>query len=573
VLLAATIPYLGSVATSLEPVGSSPAILVPTLMAVPPPGASQALAAAATIPYQGPMAAILEPVGSSPVILVPTLVAVPPPGASKALVETGTTRLAMRASPPDGPPPAPAITVTGPSGEFSSTKSPPDSNTDGGDPETGTGSTGAGHEGDGPSGAILQDLLKFSQVPWSSDVEISDMLRASQPSLSYGIPVGPTTREFKMTVESSEEIKGPEAPMIDELYLISQSGSVLVALQGIFPNVPAYRQALDIALSNIPVGAKLVVRVHELPIGATSHPDPTTAAVDLAFKMEVQRNDPLGFLFPSVVGVATGTSSGLLTSGVNALYVPSTLLANASPRSDRVDISDGESATQAVPTEVAPVAEEVVTSSPGVSLGPLASLGGSPLGPALATSRDGLTASIDRNERAFDLAMEQWGADLDSPTAPAPARAPTDVLDRDRPMPNDDDRDEQSFLPLRGPGGLPVLVTATTIGRGQADRQALLATRIESDRDPEVAAARESAPLDLMGPPDRPEDESVACTDFLTAACGLVLGIGLATGPLYPDLIALVRTCLPRRPRLIARTAIRKGRRRPSRGLRGWLGI
>ena len=95
----------------------------------------------------------------------------------------------------------------------------------------------------------------------------------------------------------------------------------------------------------------------------------------------------------------------------------------------------------------------------------------------------------------------------------------------------------------------------------------MLATLLEDDTDRGDLNIPVVAPLDLIRLDDRPSDH-VTCTDFLTAACGLVLGVGLATGPLYPDLIALVKTCLPRRFR-----PVRNGRSRPARNLRSWLGI
>ena len=49
-------------------------------------------------------------------------------------------------------------------------------------------------------------------------------------------------------------------------------------------------------------------------------------------------------------------------------------------------------------------------SAPEISVGPLASRGSAPLGPLLGTIQGDRTHSIDRDERAFDLAMEQLGS-------------------------------------------------------------------------------------------------------------------------------------------------------------------
>jgi hypothetical protein len=403
-------------------------------------------------------------------------------------------------------------------------------------------------------------------VPWTADIQISDTLKASAPITTYRIPVGPTTQDFKFTVESTELPELPELPAIDELYLVGPSGSVLAALQGISSSVQGGHQSLDISLENVPLGAHLLVRVAELSLLSPSSPSAgPTSLVDMTFRMEIQRNDPFGYLYQSFMAIPavgfTSPTSGVLISTASLFYAPSTARFSPTSPSDSGKLMEEESPGQVVAAEAPPLPEEVAAASPGFSLGPLVSQGSSPLGPALGTTRDQLTSSIDRNERAYDMAMEQLGADLDAPIAPRPA----DGGDSDRPGRHAEGG--ESFVPLRGPGGLPVLVSTPIKPHDESDRDALLA----SLRDPREEAAEPDAldftPLEAIAPRDRPEDPR-ACTDFLTAACGLVLGVGLATGPLYPDLIALVRTCLPRRVRPAAGHGMRRNgsRRRTPRG-------
>lgn len=106
----------------------------------------------------------------------------------------------------------------------------------------------------------------------------------------------------------------------------------------------------------------------------------------------------------------------------------------------------------------------------------------------------------------------------------------------------------------------------------RSDPDSLLATLLEGGVNRRNLEIPSMSPLELVQPEDRPENQ-VKCTDFLTAACGLVLGVGLATGPLYPDLIALVRTCLPTRTRPASRLPRLRRGIRPLRSLGSWLGI
>ena len=96
------------------------------------------------------------------------------------------------------------------------------------------------------------------------------------------------------------------------------------------------------------------------------------------------------------------------------------------------------------------------------------------------------------------------------------------------------------------------MVSSVQAGQSLIDPAAVLATlpAPENLPDPGQKLARLPAlpPLDVPGALRRGDE--VACTDLLKAACGLMLGIGLTTGPLYPDLMALVRNFLPRRASL-----------------------
>ena len=135
----------------------------------------------------------------------------------------------------------------------------------------------------------------------------------------------------------------------------------------------------------------------------------------------------------------------------------------------------------------------------------------------------------------------------------------------------------ESLVALRGPGGFPLMVTSLQGDRSRVNRSELLATLPTLDDPAEsgdpMAGFTDVAAIKIRRADPGPEGEDPACTDFLTAACGLALGVGLTSGPLYPDLMALVRTWLPSRlRRRNLALAVRSGRSRPSRLLARWFG-
>ena len=299
-----------------------------------------------------------------------------------------------------------------------------------GSPTTKAGDVG-NHQNLGPTPITPEGILKLSALPWTEEVQITDTLKSSQPSATYKIPVGPTTKSFKVTVDPSEPTEGPEVPAIDQLYLVSPTGTILVAMQGVAANVQGNHQAIDISLNNVPAGAQLLVHVGEQAIFSASEsvPNPPPAAgVDLAFRMDVHRNDPGGYLFLNYVGLQAagplGPSAGVLISAGGILSTPTSLELSPTSQSASSETA-GESPNSGESLgEVLLVAEEIVT-APGVSLGPLVSQGAAPVGPNLGTTQDQRTSAIDRHERASDLAMEQLGGDLDARVSPARDAKPT----------------------------------------------------------------------------------------------------------------------------------------------------
>jgi hypothetical protein len=214
----------------------------------------------------------------------------------------------------------------------------------------------------------------------------------------------------------------------------------------------------------------------------------------------------------------------------------------------------------------------VVTSvnlSTGPSAGPLVSRGSAALGPLLGTSHDEETPSIDRNERAFDYSIERLsseygsgflhrtqgvseGEDGSQPSAESPESS---ALESNGPL-----------IAVRGAGGVRLLVSTIRGSRTPADPALILAT-VDPARDLEAATGDclESGlivvdQLAVLEKTKGTEEEPNA--DVLKTVCGLMMGLGLATGPLYPDLIALVGARMPRPLKRTARRAICPSTRR-----------
>ena len=380
-----------------------------------------------------------------------------------------------------------------------------------------------------------------------------------------------------------------DAAALDEVYLVSPSGVLLASLKGASAALDGQLQQLTISLASVPIGAQLLVRIVENPgsaavdsTGALESPVSTI----VPFTMNVQRTemaDPLPF-------AATINSTSLVAS----LITPLTTLflsgddsgfqtnLSSSILTDALQVSLSDSTGPVPPTEatLVPVATEAdrgegqETSGPGVSLGPLVSRSAAPLGPLLATFRDDFTPSIDRTERAFDLSTDRSTDGID----PQLLIGRTGIQHESVEGPSGESQfasDDPSdlFIPLRGPWGFPIMVSSLDTLRERTERAALLATL-----SPQFQPGSTDAPIEEMPrfarielpPPESNDSADAPCTDFLTAACGLALGVGLTTGPLYPDLMGLIRTCMPGRVRSIWKLGETLPRRRRSSRVNSW---
>jgi hypothetical protein len=243
----------------------------------------------------------------------------------------------------------------------------------------------------------------------------------------------------------------------------------------------------------------------------------------------------------------------LVASGLVVTIAPPALsFAGDSDTGDGTAVAQSGGTSQTLTQEgtAARVAADVID-VPGAALGPFVLRGSGPLGPALATAKGDPTPSIDRDERAFDLSAGGSGAGIDAElllglTASRPdaaANAPS------APQSAGPKEKADSLNSIRGPGGFPVLSSSPDGVQQCPDPASLLATLSprpdDSAKEEDLVAQISIKPL-LPSRSGQIAGEESGCTDFVAAAFGLVLGVGLTGGPLFPDLIALVRTCRPR---------------------------
>jgi hypothetical protein len=369
----------------------------------------------------------------------------------------------------------------------------------------------------------------------------------------------------RVTISYDPTIPAPAIPEVDQFYLVGPRGNLVSELKADSASWVGPSQFVSVALNGVSQGAQLLVRIIENPAVVSQSPAPQpTSTGNVSFSMEVQRTEqtiskvssaPL-----SLAGSVSNTVSFFLVgSGTSALALSSVNLALSSSSVDDLDPPVVEQAANSVNQAAArQSAEDFETEPLGVSVGPLVCRGSAPIGPVLATTPANSTQTIDRKERAYDLATGGQGTiarvdpelldfkstGLDGVTSPGMSEGRDSGLDPA----------SQSLVTLRGPGGFPLIVTGLLGDRSRVDSSELLATLSTLDDPAEsvgplAEVSSELGPVEVLQADRVNAGEDPASTDFLTAACGLILGVSLTSGPLYPDLLALVRTWLPLRLR------------------------
>ena len=180
-----------------------------------------------------------------------------------------------------------------------------------------------------------QGIQKLPALPVAGDVQVSGALGPGQTWATFKMPVGPSTQSLKVTVSHEETVPSPAIPALDQIYLVGPQGNLLAELKGASANFAGLRQDLTIALSGIPQGSQLVVRIVEnLTVVSDSSVLQAALLGNLAFKMEVLRTEatsPITSTSFSGTGAALNSVGPLLIgSGTGAIALAPISLALSS---------------------------------------------------------------------------------------------------------------------------------------------------------------------------------------------------------------------------------------------------
>jgi hypothetical protein len=273
--------------------------------------------------------------------------------------------------------------------------------------------------------------------------------------------------------------------------------------------------------------------------------------------LDVQRQDEQGTA-QSLAPAAQGPVS------IGTLVIPSTSQGGDAPLPPITvvmpDATAGALVNQA-PAVVAAagmMADDLVAAASGVldvgvSTGPLASRSAAPLGPILGAADADPVPPVDRHERGLfqEIAgplwegatgTTQWRDELTSRGSPAipPIEGQS----------SDSDSTGGTVVAVSSGGGFPRMATAISHGR-RTDRAALLdsvpSTTGPDTPRPDATAVERSTDLDEAARADQSpaSSDQIDVPDYVKAACGLALGLGLTAGPLFPDQVNRVPPPLP----------------------------
>jgi hypothetical protein len=416
-------------------------------------------------------------------------------------------------------------------------------------------------------------------VPASvSFAEMRGTLDAQQPAMMYDIPVGPMTESLGVTVRPEGEMPDGEEPLVDGLSLVDSSGKTLEQVgppggAGAFPS-----PSVLVQLHDAPAGdhIEVAIGVGEPPSPLPSSTSSTVSGLGSAVVTASGSSQSATWSVPFVVNVQRQQSSGSImdaasvvsgTETIGTLTIAPTQTVvefAASPSSSAPAEQDALTAlnVQAANTVGAaatePASEQVTQSTDSFNLrvptGPLASRGGGALGPTLASVDAEPTQPVDRLERALSQEIAGLGAGDDEQSAAKGNGAIDQEL-------SEDPGTWPGSIGTAGTGGPVVSIPGrggflhkvTSVGRDQRVQFAAVWATLPAPPQTESAIAgiapgaitRSELPV-AQAVSYRSVRESPDFPDYVKAACGLALGLGLTTGPLFPDLIASLPGRLPK---------------------------
>ncbi|CEF48391.1 unnamed protein product [uncultured bacterium] len=399
-------------------------------------------------------------------------------------------------------------------------------------------------------------------VPVQWYAEVQGTLSAGHPSMMIQVPVGQTTSSVGIFVRSATTgFEHGQLPIVERLLLVDVQGQPVDQFAPDPAQGQTAMQAVNVFLHDAPSGGRLLVQITAAENGHTSLPGPGSGSGGdpnwaVSFVLGVQRqeqNSAVQAAVPALGQALVGTlSSGSSpSSGLSPAYdvvVPYSETTFPSAH-------DGHELVASTPdhSDEGLVNQSVENFNVRLPTGPFASRTSGPQGPIPETLESDLTPAVDRHERGLFQALD--GLD-DNDSAEMPARR-SDLASLDRSIMVRDDQGPASVDPaggavvaLRGGGGFPIKVTGPSSDQ-RTEVDALLAALPPMPGTTPQAASLEPASVSMA----RPQIELDAAahssskrsefTNYVTAACGLALGLGLTTGPIFPDLLAMFQSRLP----------------------------
>ncbi|MFI5458841.1 MAG: hypothetical protein ACHRXM_25720 [Isosphaerales bacterium] len=400
-------------------------------------------------------------------------------------------------------------------------------------------------------------------IPVLRYVEVPGTLNPGRTSVTIQVPVDLTTSSLGISVRSSTASVDPgETPVIEHMQLVDPQGEPVDQYTPDSGQGQPPAQSVNVLLHNAPAGGSLLVQITTLNGALATQTGTTTVSSpdanwNVSFVLGVQRQgeDPAQQVAAPAQGqVAVGTLF-FTSSSQSGLSSPSETIAPSAEATGSAGL-DGQVLVTGASDSAAggQVPESLDSFNVRVPTGPFASRSAGPLGPILATSDADLTPPVDRHERG--LFQEIEGLKDDDAANRPERRSELASVDASAGLPHAQRTSEAE--PTEGPvvvltrsGGLPLKVTGLASGQ-RADLPALLASLPAMSDSEHQNAGLEATNLPMAESGVAVAAESPSSTgrpdfpDFVKAACGLALGVGLTSGPLFPDVLASVQARLPK---------------------------
>jgi len=406
----------------------------------------------------------------------------------------------------------------------------------------GVASTDASPPG-GPLGPFVVSL------PFEPRMEVEGSVNPAGSYVTVQIPIDALTQAVRLVLRPQLGLPNGATTAFGKISLIDPSGLTLAEIDP-DPNMDGTTaEDLTVAMQNAPAGGQLVVRVASVPGAPTAAGSlpPSTAQSNVPFLLDVQRQDQ------SSAEASAGSTAEPGWFGTFALTSASQS-DQSSQSASSVSSSDPASgvAISDQTTEIPPAGAPIITGSQDdgyyirMATGPPVSRSSGPLGPVLAASDTDPTPPVDRHERALLQDISTLDRESDSePRFDAISRGRWAIVQVEEDL-SQVQPGERHVSVVLGAGGFPMKVSSR-LSRDRAGLAGLLAAL------PAPVGPASSAPPpagSFAGTDDRPAEWTAQVSypadrrgyrDYVKAACGFVLGLGLTAGPLFSDLITSFR--------------------------------